>query len=307
MTYWRINLGEKGKFAQEALEEGWIGTGWASEIDLITHTSETKDEFKAWFIPALADLGLENRRAASNATTATFALMHALKDGDIVFTRKAEGDFQVGQVIGPYYFEVGHELAHRRPVQWFEHSVGRDQLSPLVKATFSALGTVVEIRGYEPDIQALYDAELAALAADRIPSSSQTTNVVEANASFVLEKYLEEFLVSNWNKTPLGATYNLIESQVDTQLVGRIDILAETKDKKSLVVIELKLGRTSDTVVGQVQRYMGWVQEHYAEQGQTVEGIIIGAEDDARIRYALKVAPNIDLMKYTLDFKLESL
>jgi len=37
-----------------------------------------------------------------------------------------------------------------------------------------------------------------------------------------------------------------------------IDILAVSKDQKELLVVELKKGRASDVVVGQIQRYMGF-------------------------------------------------
>ncbi|AMM31626.1 hypothetical protein SA2016_0940 [Sinomonas atrocyanea] len=38
---------------------------------------------------------------------------------------------------------------------------------------------------------------------------------------------------------------------------------------------------------------------------QSVEGIIIGREDDPRIRRALSVAQNIRFMKYRVEFHLE--
>jgi RecB family endonuclease NucS len=40
-----------------------------------------------------------------------------------------------------------------------------------------------------------------------------------------------------------------------------MDILAISKDRSRLLVIELKRGRASDAVVGQIQRYMGFVHE----------------------------------------------
>ena len=43
-----------------------------------------------------------------------------------------------------------------------------------------------------------------------------------------------------------------------------------------------------DVVVGQIQRYMGYVVEELAEEGQSVKGIIIALEDDLRIQRALK-------------------
>jgi restriction system protein len=60
----------------------------------------------------------------------------------------------------------------------------------------------------------------------------------------------------------------------------------------------------SDVVVGQVQRYMGYVAEELAEKEQKVAGVIIALEDDLRIRRALAVAPNITFYKYQVSFKL---
>jgi len=60
--------------------------------------------------------------------------------------------------------------------------------------------------------------------------------------------------------------------------------LAISKDKKELLVVELKWGRVSGSVAGQVQRYMEYVQEELAEDNQVVKGVIIAPEDDILIR-----------------------
>jgi restriction system protein len=86
---------------------------------------------------------------------------------------------------------------------------------------------------------------------------------------------------------------------------GPIDILAISKDKKELLVVELKKGRVSDMVVGQIQRYMGYVKDELAEPDQTVRGVIIAFEDDVRIHRALSVAQNIEFYTYKIQFKLE--
>lgn len=83
-----------------------------------------------------------------------------------------------------------------------------------------------------------------------------------------------------------------------------MDILAIKKDKSELLVVELKKGRASDVVVGQVLRYMGFVFQDLAEPGQTVRGVIIALEDDKRIRRALAVTPNIEFFRYEITFKL---
>jgi restriction system protein len=85
---------------------------------------------------------------------------------------------------------------------------------------------------------------------------------------------------------------------------GPLDILAISKDKKELLVIELKKGRASDVVVGQILRYMGYVQEKLAEKDQLVRGVIIALEDDQRIRRALLMTPAISFYRYRINFSL---
>ena len=73
----------------------------------------------------------------------------------------------------------------------------------------------------------------------------------------------------------------------------------------SLYKIELKKGKASDNVVGQIQRYMGYVKDMLAEEGQSVRGIIIALEDDVKIRRALSVTQNIEFYRYEINFKLK--
>lgn len=69
-------------------------------------------------------------------------------------------------------------------------------------------------------------------------------------------------------------------------------------------MVELKKGRVSDNVVGQIQRYMGYVKEELAEENQQVKGIIIALDDDIRIKRALAVTNNIEFYRYQVSFKL---
>ena len=64
------------------------------------------------------------------------------------------------------------------------------------------------------------------------------------------------------------------------------------------MVIELKKGRASDNVVGQVQRYMGYIKEEIATSEQEVKGVIIAFDDDQKIKRALSVTNNISFYKY---------
>ena len=70
------------------------------------------------------------------------------------------------------------------------------------------------------------------------------------------------------------------------------------------LVFELKRGRATDVVVGQVLRYMGFVKDELAEEHQSVRGVVIALEDDQRLRRALAVAPSVDFYRYEVSFKL---
>jgi RecB family endonuclease NucS len=95
------------------------------------------------------------------------------------------------------------------------------------------------------------------------PKLISTDETVEGPSAFATEEHLEDFLVENWAQTKLGEEYDIYEEdgeraqqyQTDT---GSLDILAISKDKKRLLVVELKKGRASDAVVGQTMRYMSW-------------------------------------------------
>ena len=71
------------------------------------------------------------------------------------------------------------------------------------------------------------------------------------------------------------------------------------------MVVELKKGRASDAVVGQILRYMGYISTDLAEPDQIVRGCIIALEDDLRIKNALKITPSIDFYRYEVSFNLK--
>ncbi len=140
------------------------------------------------------------------------------------------------------------------------------------------------------------------------PSTPETSSDI---ALFYMESQLEDFLIENWDKTELGEKYDLINedgelvSQQYKTDIGRIDILAQDKKTKRLVVIELKKNQTSDDTVGQLTRYMGWLEEHKTN-GQPAKGIIIAAQYDDRLYYALKKIKDVEVYLYRVDFKLEA-
>lgn len=126
---------------------------------------------------------------------------------------------------------------------------------------------------------------------------------------FYMESQLEDFIIENWDKIELGAKYELIEedgelvSQQYPTSIGNIDVLAKERSSGKYVIIELKKNQTSDDTIGQLTRYMGWIEEHKSN-GQPTKGIIITGKYDERLYYAAKKIPGVQLYVYKVDFKL---
>ena len=56
--------------------------------------------------------------------------------------------------------------------------------------------------------------------------------------------------------------------------------------------------------MGQVLRYMGYVLDDVAIDGQTVRGVIIALEDDPKLKRALAATPNRVVLQMLGSFKL---
>jgi hypothetical protein len=83
-----------------------------------------------------------------------------------------------------------------------------------------------------------------------------------------------------------------------------IDILA-LDAQRCFVVIELKVSRGYDRVIGQLLRYMAWIEKHHAEPGQRVRGIIATREISEDLKLACAYLPNVSLYEYELSVSLQ--
>ena len=178
-------------------------------------------------------------------------------------------------------------------------------MSESLRNSTGSIGTVCQISKYKDELEKLIKGEVLH------PVITTTDETIEDPTVFALEKHLEDFLVANWEQTPLGRKYDIYQDEenfgqqfpTDT---GPIDILAISKDEKEVLVVELKKGRASDSVVGQIQRYMGYIKNEFLEEGQIVKGAIIALEDSLKIKRALSVASDIDFYRYKVNFELIS-
>jgi hypothetical protein len=115
----------------------------------------------------------------------------------------------------------------------------------------------------------------------------------------ILEKGLEEAIKPNLKKLGLKLANENIQQQFSMGPGVGISDLICVDDHGDFVVIELKRGKSSDEVVGQLCRYIGYIKENIAKKGQKVQGWIVTGSYDEGLRLAAK-ATGIKLLMVRL-------
>jgi restriction system protein len=282
------------KVWQFDLTHNVISIGWRELGDISAYS---EDELKA---------AIEQQYGNTRSFNMLWDFYHSVKEGDIVIARKGRKKIaSIGTVTKSAYFDkdknlkvAGAEYYYPNHIDINWHDNPRDKVFDRI---IFGMQTIYETSA--PQYQEL-------LIGEQTEIESEPEQNVENKAEFVLEKYLEDFIVSNFtaifkNELVLyrDPEENVIGQQYTTD-VGRIDILAQESKSSNFTVIELKKGRESDIVVGQTLRYMGWVQENLCKNGQTVKGLIICKDIDTKMSYALKMTNNIEVKLYQVDFAL---
>lgn len=128
----------------------------------------------------------------------------------------------------------------------------------------------------------------------------------ESTSEFAYEHDLRDYLARNLHL--IDPTLHLYEDEgikgIEFPVGGRfIDILA--KDDHGYVVIELKVSKGYDRVVGQLLRYVAWIKHHHAEAGQPVRGVIVAKAISEDLLLACSEVPSVSLFEYDLSVSLK--
>lgn len=132
---------------------------------------------------------------------------------------------------------------------------------------------------------------------------SDETNL-PGSTEFLLEKDLQRYLAENLECIEPGL--KLYEDEdlrgIEYEAGGgrRIDILAVDRNG-AFVVIELKVSRGYDRVIGQLLRYMNWVRRDLAELDQKVRGIIVCRSMSEDLLLACSSMKDVELFEYKLS------
>ena len=170
---------------------------------------------------------------------------------------------------------------------------------------FQIDGSMYRLYDRNLDPHPIHSVEDIAVSRDTI----QKPEPLENSSAFSYEKDLQNYLSKNIGM--LGKGLKLYQDEgitgIEFPVGGKfVDILAQDADD-NLVVIELKVARGYDKVVGQLLRYMAWIRIHQADSGQGVRGIIVGREITDDLKLACSGLSNIELFEYDLSVKLRKI
>ena len=274
-----------------------ISIGWSQLGDI---TGMTREELAASVAAAYPNKPPQTIGLYGNML---WAFYHELRPGDRIVARRGRMTLVgVGTISGPprYAPDENPHVDHAGfiDVDWQDQP--RDKTFPTIVFPMQTLTEFAKEEQFRSVVE-----ESGAV----VTTSGDETGV-EDQGEFILEKYLEDFIVSNFAAIFKGRmeVFKDLEAgdgqQYEATGVGKIDILAIEPQSNAFVVIELKKGRSSDRVVGQVLRYMGWVKKNLCVDGQAVKGLIICRERDIKMDYALDMTNDIDVRYYSVSFSL---
>jgi restriction system protein len=301
----RLMLGKGSRHAADCFAGGFVGADFDVDEDLAGQLPGAWRDFNKAFIPKiLATQPGKTKIGAGLTCGSLWTICKGMRMGDVVLCPDGEGTYRVGEVTGDYQYVPGGILPHRRPVRWLDVRIPRGSMSDALRNSTGSINTVSDISGHRDELERF-------LGNAARPPIVATDETIEDPMAFAMESHLEHFIVENWEQTDFGQDFMIFEEdgeltgkQYETP-AGRMDIVAVSKDKKRLLIIELKRGRTSDVVAGQLSRYIGFAKEAMVDAGQEVHGAVIALEDDQKLRWAVNAIPNVSFYRYQIHFRLQ--
>ncbi len=164
----------------------------------------------------------------------------------------------------------------------------------------------------EKDPQPLYKADIEK--SKSVVGDNDTEEFVEEapeddaySSRFACERDLKNYLANTLGSLEPGL--KLYEEEgltgIEYPVGGRfIDILAVDAEG-DFVVIELKVSKGYDRVIGQLLRYMSWIEKNLTD-GKKVRGWIIAREISEDLKLATARVPDVSLFEYEISFAINA-
>jgi len=300
-------MGYDNSGAEGAYKKGVIAIGFGAKKDLTHNVPDTWQEFQEMHKQDIGDISKPDQWFPAYIV---HRFIKEMQQGDVVLTPINTEECYIGFITSDAYWKTDiSQDPHVRDVKW-QGKIKTEYMNEEIRGSIYRRGTMHSLTKYAQEIEGF----LRGMTSSGF-GSNNASSLISSGLEFPKEKYLEDWLVANWDKLQDDVLKNYdvysdggeMFGQQFPVTTGKIDILAISKDKTEILVIELKKGRTSDDVVGQIQRYMGEIKidKKRFKNIKKVKGLIIASQTDRRINLALKMTNNIDFHTYKMSFQLQ--
>lgn len=135
-------------------------------------------------------------------------------------------------------------------------------------------------------------------------AEEEASDPIAGSSEFLLERDLQNYLAENLECIEPGLRIYEADGirglEYEAGNGRRIDILALDRSG-AFVVLELKVSKGYDRVVGQLLRYVNWIKQNLAEPGQRVRGMIVCRTMTEDLQLACAGIADLELFEYQLS------
>lgn len=197
----RLMLGRGGMYADDCLQGGYIGVDFDIHRDLTGELDVANwKEFNKKMIPEVLSIYPDKSpTSAGLACGNLYTACKGLNDGDIVICPNGKGYYYVGRIVGGYYYVADVALPHRRPVQWFNTTIKRSDMSQGLQNSSGAIQTCCDITKYIAEVvQLLGESENKSenLLLDSAPITKISLEVQPSQQNYSVDHYSVEGLLA---------------------------------------------------------------------------------------------------------------
>ena len=228
-------LGGQSVSAKDCFRDGIVGTDFDFNVDLSNYLNPTWNESKRDLTRIFSERRPDKSPIAIGLNCGSiWTVSKGIPVGGVVVSPTGDGDYTYGEITGEYRYVPDSYFPHQRDVQWSGVRISPEAMSDGLLKTCKRPLTSIDLNPYAEELDSLIGKNGAG------PRITVSDTDVESATHFALESILEDFLVANWQYTAFAKNYDILSvdgEQVGQQFpadTGRIDILAISKDKKTV-------------------------------------------------------------------------
>lgn len=146
MRYFRVRLGSNNAQFEDGFKRGYVGVDYDVNEDLAPLLQGTPDDVFPRIKEKFRSFHPDNGEGSVGQCAGNIWYCTSyMANGDVIFTKDADGNFYHGVISEDYQWSPGSELQHQRPVKWSGFSIQKSQMSKGLSDSIDSPKTCIEL------------------------------------------------------------------------------------------------------------------------------------------------------------------